>query len=147
MRSLKLVAVLLTTLALVPSGAHFFELFNKIGLPAEPYFIIQGIYRGWAAFGYVWITALIVNLALAAALWRRGARAWPALTTSFLIALSFAVFFAWIYPANRVTANWTIVPANWLQLRTEWEYGHAVDAVLLFAALGFVTWAATGSRD
>jgi hypothetical protein len=86
MRVLKLAAVLLTTLALIPSGAHFFELFNKIGLPEAQCFVVQGIYRGWAFFGYVWLAAMIVDFALAVALWRRGERAWPAVIAGVLIA-------------------------------------------------------------
>jgi hypothetical protein len=38
----------LTALALVPAGAHLFELPNKIGLSQDRYFIVQSIYRGWA---------------------------------------------------------------------------------------------------
>jgi hypothetical protein len=38
----------LTALAVVPAGAHFFELPNKIRLSQEQYFTEQGIYRGWA---------------------------------------------------------------------------------------------------
>ena len=53
---------MLTALALVPAGAHLFELPNKIGLDQEPYFIVQGIYRGWALFGIVLFGALAANL-------------------------------------------------------------------------------------
>jgi hypothetical protein len=38
MRALKLAEVLPTALALIPSSAHFFELFNKISLLARHYF-------------------------------------------------------------------------------------------------------------
>ena len=141
------VAVFSTALALIPSAAHFFELFNKVGLSEGQYFVVQGIYRGWALFGYVWLAAMIVDFALAVALWRRGERAWHAVIAGVLIAISFAIFFARIYPANQATANWTTIPAGWQLLRTQWEFGHAVDAVLAFIALGLVTLAAIGSRD
>ena len=36
---------ILTALALVPAGAHLFELPNKIGLAQDQYFIVQSIYR------------------------------------------------------------------------------------------------------
>ena len=66
--ALRLGTVLLTALALVPAGAHLFELPNKIGLPREAYLVAQGLYRGWALFGVVWFGALLANLALALAL-------------------------------------------------------------------------------
>jgi hypothetical protein len=50
-------AVILTALALVPAGAHFFELPNKIELAQDHYFIVQNIYRGWALFGIVVVPA------------------------------------------------------------------------------------------
>ena len=39
MRVLQFLAVVLTALALVPGGAHFFELPNKIGLGEQQYFV------------------------------------------------------------------------------------------------------------
>ena len=59
----RFLAVMLTALALVPSGAHFFELPNKIDLSQEQYFLVQGVYRGWALFGFVLIGAIGANLA------------------------------------------------------------------------------------
>jgi hypothetical protein len=132
-------AVVLTALALVPGGAHLFELPNKIGLSQENYFTVQGIYRGWALFGFVLFGALAVNLLLAIML--RGQRG-PfrlALAAFLCIAATLAIFFTWTFPTNQATSNWTTVPANWTQLRTQWEYSHAVNAVVTFAALCSVT--------
>jgi hypothetical protein len=69
-------AVVLTALALVPGGAHLFELPNKIGLPREGYFTVQGIYRGWALFGFVLFGAVAANLALAVRVRRRRRPFW-----------------------------------------------------------------------
>jgi hypothetical protein len=43
MKTLQFVAMVLTALALVPSGAHLFALPNKIHLRETDYFITQGI--------------------------------------------------------------------------------------------------------
>jgi hypothetical protein len=139
LRSVQFLAVVLTALALVPAGAHLFELPNKIGLEQEGYFIVQNIYRGWALFGIVLFGALAANLALAAAVRRQPAPFWLALAASVLIAATLAIFFTWTYPANQATSNWTVVPDNWRELRTGWEYAHAVNAVLTFLALCAVT--------
>jgi hypothetical protein len=61
LRTVRFFAVILTALALVPAGAHFFELPNKIRLSQEQYFTVQGIYRGWALFGIVLLGDLGLN--------------------------------------------------------------------------------------
>jgi hypothetical protein len=136
-RPLRFLAVVLTALALVPGGAHLAELPNKIGLPRDAYFAAQGLYRGWALFGFVLFGALAANLGLAAALRRqpRRAPARLALAAGLLVALNLAVFFAWTYPANLATENWTRVPAEWEALRRQWEYTHAANAGILLLAL------------
>jgi hypothetical protein len=45
------------------------------------------------------------------------------------------VFWKVTYPINQQTSNWTVAPANWLELRRQWEYSHATDAVLNVLAL------------
>jgi hypothetical protein len=57
------------------------------------------------------------------------------------------IFFIWTYPANQATSNWTVVPADWQQLRTTWEYAHATNAVLTFLALCAVTWSILLTRN
>jgi hypothetical protein len=136
---LQFVAMVLTALALVPGGAHLLELPNKIHLSESSYFITQGIYRGWALLGIVLIGAALANLALAILL--RGQRA------SFVLALvsfacllaTLAIFFAFTYPANQATKNWTEVPANWQHLRWQWEMSHAANAVMTFIAFCSLT--------
>ena len=58
-----------------------------------------------------------------------------ALGAGLLVALSLAVFFAWTFPANLATENWTRMPEDWEALRRRWEYSHAANAGLLFLAL------------
>jgi hypothetical protein len=130
----RVLALLLTGLILVPSGAHLFELPGKIGLGRDAYFAVQGIYDGWALFGVPIIAAIAANGALFLALRRQDPAAWWALASALLIAASLVIFFTWIFPANQATANWTTIPANWETLRREWEYSHAVNAVVIFAA-------------
>jgi membrane-bound metal-dependent hydrolase YbcI (DUF457 family) len=71
MRTIHALAIILTALALVPSGAHIAELPNKLSLDREQYFIVQQIHRGWTLFGVVIIAALLTNLIFALLCWRR----------------------------------------------------------------------------
>ncbi|WP_207484976.1 DUF1772 domain-containing protein [Arenibaculum pallidiluteum] len=128
-------AVLLTALALVPGGAHLAALPNKIGLDRADYFTAQQIYAGWNLFGIVLFAALAANLALALVLRRHGRPSGWALAGGLLVAANLAVFFAWTFPANRATGNWTHQPADWERLRLQWELSHAGAAILMLAAL------------
>jgi len=132
---LRFLAVVLTALAFLPSGAHLFELPQKIGLSQQDYFVVQSIYRGWALFGSVICAAIAVNLLLALLLWRRRQRFRRSLAAALILAVTLLVFFEWTYPANQTTDNWAIVTADWEGLRTQWELSHAANAVLTFIAL------------
>lgn len=146
-RLLQFCAIVLTALALVPAGAHLFELPNKIALNQQAYFTVQAIYRGWALFGIALFGALFANLALTLLLaFRRGAYVLP-LLAFVLVAATLVIFFIWTYPANQATANWTLPTPNWTTLRLHWEYAHAVNAVLTFVALCLLTWSAVTARD
>jgi hypothetical protein len=147
LKVVQFLALALSALALVPSGAHLFELPNKINLAAEQYFIVQNIYRGWSLFGIALIGALIANLALALLLRGRGAPFVLALFAFLCIALTLVVFFIWTYAANQATNNWMMIPDNWEQLRREWEYSHAANAVVTFAALCSVTLSVLTTRE
>jgi hypothetical protein len=128
-------AVMVTALTLVPAGAHFFALFNKIALAEEQYFIAQSIYRGWSLFGIVLVGALVANLALALLVRRQRAPFRLAFGAFLLMVAVLAVFFVWTYPANQATTNWTVVPPDWRALRDQWEYSHAANAILTFLPL------------
>jgi hypothetical protein len=147
LKVVQFLALALSALALVPSGAHLFELPNKVNLAAEQYFIVQNIYRDWSLFGIALIGALIANLALALLLRGRGAPFVLALFAFLCIALTLVVFFIWTYPANQATNNWTMIPDNWEQLRRDWEYSHAANAVVTFAAFCAVALSSLMTRE
>jgi hypothetical protein len=142
LRFVQFLGILLTALAVVPGGAHLAALPNKMKMAQESYFIAQQIYAGWALFGIVLFGALGANLALTIMLRRRGRPFGHALAACLFIAANLAIFFIWTFPANQVTRNWTIVPENWGDLRAQWEYSHAVNAVVMLIALACVVAAA-----
>ncbi|MBQ0820799.1 DUF1772 domain-containing protein [Microvirga sp. HBU67558] len=133
---LRLIALSLTVIILLPSGAHLLELPGKIGLDRNAYFIVQQIYAGWALFSIPIAAALVANRALALTERRRDPGAARAAMCSVgLILMSLVVFFIWVFPANQATANWTQIPDNWETLRRQWEYGHLASAIIVFGAL------------
>jgi hypothetical protein len=94
----------------------------------------------------VLLGAIVANLALTIALRNRRAAFWFAFSAFILVTATLAIFLVWTYPANQATNNWTVVPGNWQQLRTQWEYSHAANALLTFAAFCSVVVAALRSK-
>jgi len=60
-RILQFVAIIVSAIALIPSGAHLAALPNKLALPQTEYFTVQGIYRGWASLGLLWPAAVVLS--------------------------------------------------------------------------------------
>jgi hypothetical protein len=129
------ISFLLTAVSAAAGLAHLFELPNKIKLSAGDYLAVQQIYRGWAFLGIAVVGSLVSNLVLAI-LVRRVPKAFSWALTAFLcIAGAQIIFWVFTYPVNLKTQNWTVLPQNWLQLRSRWEYSHASGAVLDLVAL------------
>jgi uncharacterized membrane protein len=147
MKILQFLAVVLGMLALVPGLAHLFELPNKIYLDEADYFIVQNIYRGWSLFGTVLIANLLANAALAYALRAEHGALWLVLANLLCIVGSLAIFFVFTFPTNQATNQWTEVPANWKQLRWQWEMSHAATAAIGFIGFCSLTLSVLYTRE
>ncbi|MGZ8154715.1 MAG: DUF1772 domain-containing protein [Burkholderiales bacterium] len=128
-------SLLFAALALAPALAHLLELPNKIGLARDEYLIVQQIYRGWALLGFVVFGALLSTLALALLARRRPREFRTALLAFLCLGGTQVVFWTFTYPTNQATLNWTVLPENWMVLRSQWEYSHAASAILNLIAL------------
>ena len=136
---LRFASVMLTAIAMAGGFAHLLELPRKIEMSREEYLIVQRIYRGWALLGVAVVGALLSSVLLALTVHDRPAEVYLTVAAAVCILISLIVFFAFTFPANRETANWTTLPENWQKLRRRWEYSHAVGAALYFLALSLLT--------
>ena len=135
LQRLRMLAVLLTALALVPAGAHLLEMPGKLALPRDDYLTVQAIYRGWALLGIVILGALLSTLANVIVLrLEHQPHALPLLAFACVVAAQ-AVFWSYTFPANQQTDKWTVLPQGWMALRAQWEYSHAASAVLNLVAM------------
>lgn len=134
LRLIQFLALVALALALVPAGAHLFEMPAKLALTPEIYMQVQTIYAGWALFGIAIYLSLILLLLL---IWlhRHDARAVIlTLLALLLMAGTQGIFWAYTQPINVETQNWTVLPHNLAAARTQWEYSHAINALLTFGA-------------
>ena len=119
-RAISIVQILMLIclgIILVPAGAHFFELPNKMALAPADYMITQRIYAGWAWFGLPIFLSMAL-LAIHAALVRNDRTAmWLSLIAVVMIAVTQTIFWSFTQPMNELTQNWTVMPADVEQAR------------------------------
>ncbi len=127
-------ALLFTATAIIPAGAHLAELLNKMALDKADYFVVQRIYDGWALFGIVLFGAIFSLLGYTISLIRHSQPYGFAAAALLLVLANLGIFFMWTFPMNKATDNWTVSPDNWETLRSQWEYSHAANALVIFAA-------------
>lgn len=143
---LQAATVIMVAVLLVGGGAHLFSLVSKMRLSPQDYMVAQRAYDGWALF------AVPIAFALLLTLWHTYVvRAHtPALLLSLAAFLCLVatqvIFWAYTYPMNVASQNWTVMPENFEAARRQWEYSHAVAAGLDFAALVAITLSVLASR-
>jgi hypothetical protein len=79
--------------------------------------------------------ALLSTLARTVAVRRQRKAFRLALLALCCLAGTQVIFWTFTFPANQLTQNWTVLPQDWMALRTQWEYSHAGSAALNLAAL------------
>lgn len=132
------VALVATGLALGAALAHALELPAKMQLDKQSYFIAQQLYAGWDRLGFLLAVELLGQFAVIAIYRHRRRVARPAVMAMAALLAAQGVFWAFTFPMNRATADWTVQPANWEALRYQWEYSHLAGAacqLLSFVAL------------
>jgi hypothetical protein len=128
-------SLFLTILAMAPAMAHLLELPSKIRLRERDYMTVQRVYRGWALAGFMVGAALLSTFALAALVYSNAMAFLFAVIAIVFTSATQAVFWAFTFPVNRQTRDWTELPRNWTGLRRQWEYSHATSAALSLTGL------------
>jgi hypothetical protein len=137
--SVRLLAVISVALCLIPAGAHFFELPNKLPLSTAEYMTTQKIYAGWSFFGVAIIAAIVFTLTHTLMVRAERTAFVLSLTALLCLGATQVIFWTFTYPMNVATNNWTITPQDFEAVRRQWEYSHAINAVLTFVALVTIT--------
>ena len=139
--SWRFMTIMFTALSLGPALAHLLEMPAKITFDGALWLeLLHTLYP--PAFGtagaFFEVGALISAIVLTILVRKRHpAFVWTLFGALFLAA-SHAAFWVWVAPVNEAMAPLTpeTLPANWMDLRNQWEYTHAARAVLQLIGLG-----------
>jgi hypothetical protein len=147
-KSMRLLVVVSIALCLVPAGAHIFELANKMPLSMAEYMTVQKIYAGWSFFGIAIVTALLLTLVHTLMVRIDRTACILSLTGFLCLAATQVIFWMFTYPMNVASNNWTVTPEDFETARRQWEYSHALNAVLTFVAfVAIILSVLTNKRD
>ena len=146
LKSVGLVTIVMVALCLVPAGAHFFELAIKMTLSPAAYMTVQKIYAGWSFFGIPIITAILLTLVHTFMVLSDRSVFKLSLSAALCLAATQVIFWMFTYPINVASNNWTVTPESFEAARRQWEYSHAVNAVLTFVAFVAITLSALSHK-
>jgi hypothetical protein len=144
--AVQLTAVAFTAIALMPAGAHVFEMSGNLRLAPGAYITVQSVHHGWVLFAVAMLFATAA-IGLHAFLVRRNTASygwsWVALVG---VGAAQIVFWTVAYPINVATEGWTALPVDLDTARRQWEHAIAGAAILSFAGLLALVRAIEASR-
>jgi hypothetical protein len=145
LRTVRFISVMLAALTLGMGFCHLMQLPSRLGWDQYLWVgstVQGGLYAMFGSVGAVIFVATVIALALLAYFTREHGR--PgfglALSAALLFGLALVLWWVLVYPVNVELAKWVNgpVPADWIDYRARWEWGHAIIAAVElsgFAAL------------
>ena len=128
---LRLLAFVLTGLALIRPMMGLAAVPSVINLTKEDYAAVQYANQSWAWFELIQLASLFSIIGLFFFEREHNRVIWP-IRGAFIAQLFIIVLYvAFTLPINITTFNWTFFPdSKWVWLRTQWEYAHALSAII-----------------
>jgi Domain of unknown function (DUF1772) len=139
----RFITILLTALSMGLSFCHLLELPPKMLFDGQLWVTMttRGLYYLFGTVGAVIEVGSILTAILLVFL-VRGRGLVFSLTSggATLLALALVIWFIFIAPVNAELAKWTATsfPSDWARYRNQWEYTHAVNAILKVVAFGLL---------
>ncbi len=145
LRLWRLLAIMLTALSLGPALGHLLELPAKMRYDGPLWLTVsQTLYAAFGTFGAAFEVGAVLTTVVLVIMVRERRPAFPwTLLGALCMVAAHAAFWIWLAPVNATIATLTpqSLPADWMELRNQWETTHAVRAVLQIVALGALVYA------
>ncbi|WP_448284862.1 hypothetical protein [Phormidesmis priestleyi] len=133
-----------TSLSLSPSMAHLLELPRRLKFDQQLWVkvtVFENVYRLFGSVGAVFeISAILAAIVLTVLVRKHRLIFYVTLGGAVLLVLAFASWILFVAPMNAEFAQWLTnpVPTNWVRYRDQWEYAHAINAVIKLLALSLL---------
>src|ERR1700722_13293510 len=128
---LRLLAFVLAGLTLIRPMMDLVALPSVITLTKDDYAAVQNVNQSWAWLDLIRLASFLSIVVLFFFEREHNRVIWP-IRGAFIAQLCMIVLYvAFTLPINITTFNWTFFPDdNWAWLRIEWEYAHALSAII-----------------
>jgi hypothetical protein len=141
LRIWRLIAIMFTALSMGVALCHLLEMPAKMTFDGAFWLrLLQALYPpGFGTMGsFFEAVAVLTTPVLVFLVYRRRAAFGWTLLGALCVLAAHAVFWIWVAPVNATLVPLTAetLPENWMALRSQWEYGHAVRAVFQIVGLG-----------
>jgi hypothetical protein len=140
LKILRFVNLLLVALTFGLTWCHVMEIPGKLRLTGNEWLMVQ--HNLYLAFGPplgapIEVAAIVLSWVVFLLVLRRGPAAPWTLAAAICVTAGLAVWFWLVSPMNMIISGLAPqnIPADWTEVRNQWEIGHAVHALLF--GLGF----------
>jgi hypothetical protein len=127
----RILAFVLAGLALIRPMMDLAAVSSVISLTKDDYAAVQDANKSWAWLDLIRLASFFSIVGLLFIEREHNRVMWPirgAFTAQLVIVVLYVAF---TLPINITTFNWTFFPdSNWAWLRIEWEYAHALSAII-----------------
>jgi Domain of unknown function (DUF1772) len=143
-RTWRFITLMLAAFSLSLSMTHLLELPQRMQFDRQLWVsvtVVENVYKLFGTVGAVFeITAILTAIVLAFIVRDRGLTFYWTLGGAILLVLAFISWIVFIAPMNAEFAKWLTspIPTDWMRYRDQWEYSHAVNAVIKIIALGLL---------
>jgi ABC-type Mn2+/Zn2+ transport system permease subunit len=140
----RFITLMLTSLSLSPSMAHLLELPQRLKFDQQLWVevtVFKNLYRLFGSVGAVFeIGAILAAIILTFLVRKHHSVFYWTIGGAVLLALAFASWVIFVAPMNAVFAQWLTnsIPADWTRYRDQWEYAHAINAIIKLLGLSLL---------
>lgn len=133
LRTWRFLTIIAVSLSMAMAFCHLLQLPPRMSYDGAQWVATQSLYQLFGTVGaFIEVSALLLATVLSLAVCRRRpAFQWTVFGTACLL-VAHAAWWVFVAPVNAEISTWTLdaIPADWTWWRSQWEYTHAVRAIL-----------------
>ena len=143
-RSWRFITLMLASFSLSLSMTHLLELPQRMQFDQQLWVrvtVFENVYKLFGSVGAVFeITAILTAIVLTFLVRKHGSTFYWTLGGAILLVLGFVSWITFVAPMNAEFAQWLTnpLPADWTRYRDQWEYAHAVNALIKIIGLSLL---------